>query len=173
MDQVLAETPPVQNHPKKRHRVNLALAGVLMAQGLSYDEVAPRVGAATGNSLRVNMGKKGLNLATIRNPDAAPAAQAVATIKLVRQTEDALRETLNNRLGDAVGVLGKEKLSYRKLASRGQGHAATLKQLAETWRTLNGNPDQISITFKASALDDSTPLAVCSPAPIDVESSPI
>ena len=150
------DTLPTRTHPPRppgkprRHRVNLALAGVLLTQGMSYDEVAPRVGAATGNSLRVNLGKKGLNLDKMRNPDPAASAQAVATIKLVSEASEIVKERLHGRLGAQIEQLSKRKVG--KLASKGQGEAATLKTMAETWRTLNGNPDSISISFGARNL---------------------
>jgi hypothetical protein len=162
--------PPPQ--PKQRRkRINLALAGSLLTQGLSYDEVAPRVGAATGNSLRVNLGKRGLNLTVLRTPDAAGPAQEQAVVKLVRATESALRDKLNGGLQVAVDKATAKKVNYRDLASRGQGHAVVLKTLAETWRTLNGSPDQVTVQFGVSLLDASPVAAL--PQPVATQDQPI
>jgi len=47
-----SEPLPAQAKTKPK-RINYALAATLLASGVTFDEIAQQVGAATGNSLRV------------------------------------------------------------------------------------------------------------------------
>jgi len=148
----------------RRPRVNLALAGVLLAQGMSYAEIAPRVGAATGNSLRVNLHKKGV---TARNTEKLPEheqAQVKVLNKVVTAASEALRDEMGGRLREQIKQLRSEPVT--RLASQGQGEAATLKTLAETHKLLFGGSESTVLVFGVDQLCDRS-----APEPIEVESS--
>lgn len=138
---------PPQPKPK-RHRVNLALAGTLLARGMGYDEIAKQVGAANGNSLRVNLSKKGVTLERVRNPHPDHVKTASVTYKVVAEATEVLRENANKVLNGQLTKLASKPVG--KLANRGQGEAAVLETLSRTWRNLNGNPDSITFSFGAS-----------------------
>src|SRR5512138_2319801 len=61
--------PPVTldlpDKPKPK-RINYALGATMIAQGLTFDQVAPRVGAANGNSLKVGLIRKGVTATIAR-----------------------------------------------------------------------------------------------------------
>jgi hypothetical protein len=158
---------------RPRKRINKALAGVLVATTKqSWDELAPKVGAANGNSLRVNMFKSGVTQQNCRPEPEQPitTTQASVTLQVVTEAAELLRKELNGELLAQVNALKSVPATFDALASKGQGRAGTVKQIAETWRTLNGNPDQVSISFGVGQLDRFQPDAV-QPV-IEVESVP-
>src|SRR6185295_2387038 len=153
MDAVIEPTQGIKpTRAGKPRKVNHALAGALLAAGMSYEQVAPRVGAATGNSLRVGLAKQGVSATSMRNPEVALARKITVTAQIATEAAEIVKERLHGRLGSQIEHLSKRKVG--KLASKGQGEAAVLKTMAETWRTLNGNPDSITFSFGASAQSD-------------------
>lgn len=150
---MVADVNPPSESPTakiKRHRINLALAGALLAQGMGYDEVAPKVGAKNGNSLRSNLAKRGVTLTKVRNPSPDHVATATVTCKVVNEATEQLQERFNSEIARQLAAIEAERMTYDDLPSRGQGRTATVKTLAETYRAVNGNPDSVTFSFGAS-----------------------
>lgn len=171
LDDPKAKRPEYQR--KKHKRVNLALAGVIAATtGQSWNEIAPQVGSVSGNALGVNMHGKGITKRSIAEAK-APTIKATLTAQVVSEATEIIRDRANSVLALQIGKLAAKKPG--RLASKGQGEAAVLKTMAETWRTLNGNPDQITVQFGANMLSEFTPstppVANCGPVQ-DVEVLP-
>lgn len=163
--------PPYDYRKPRQKRINKGLAGVLAANtDQTWDEIAPQVGAKNGNSLKVSMLGNGLSKRVLQGI-AENKVKATLTAQVVSDASEIIRNRLNDELMVQTDLLSKEKPDYSDLASRGQGRAATVKAIAETWRTLNGNPDSVTIQFGASLLSDAQP---STPQPVvDCVSSPV
>ena len=77
---------------------------------------------------------------------------------------------------EQIATLSKRKVG--PLANRGQGEAATLKTMVESYRGLYGNPDSVTFTFGARALSsESCPaspvIEVSAASPSDVETASV
>lgn len=155
----LVETVHPESSPKqkqKRKRVNYALAATLLATGTTLnDELALRVGAKNANVLRVGLTKRGVTRKYANSlPMNANLAKSHAA-QVATNAVEILREKLNGELMDQVNALTSKPVSYKSLASRGQGRAATAKTIADTYRALNGSNDQLTVVFGAGRLDES------------------
>jgi hypothetical protein len=172
MDPAITEAPsvhPNQLKPVGKRRTNYALGGVLVGQGVTLAEAASRTGAKNAESLRRGLARKGVTATSVRQVKREPAlVTATMTAHVVSEASAILRDRMNGTLLAQAGKLASKPVG--KLASKGQGEAAVLKTMAETWRTLNGNPDQVSISFGVGQLDRFQP-DVVQPA-IEVESVP-
>lgn len=163
---VVDAVTPTVTQKIRRNRINYALAGTLLANGLTWEEIAKQVGAGSAESLRVGCARKGVTKPMVRNLEPKGEARVTVTARLATEADAILRERANGLLGAQLGKLASKPVG--KLHSKGQGDAAVLKTLAETWRTLNGNPDSISIQFGVGARPDdliATPQPVVSCGP--------
>lgn len=142
---------------KRKARINHALAGTLLATGCTLAAIAPQVGAKNAESLRAALARKGVTTRSVRNLEPRGERRVTVTAKLVEEATEGLRASLNGSLAAVVSAFNSKSPTRKSLASKGQGDAATLKQIAETWRTLNGNPDSISISFGARGLSGDMP----------------
>lgn len=142
---------------KGSKRINYALAGVLSAQGLGWDEIAPKVGAKNGESVRIGMLRKGVTqrqaqaVTTVTETSKARSDAVVA--RTVTEATEIIRESLNEELIRQVKLLADSPArSLEELASKGQGRSAVAKTIAETFRATNGSGDSINIVFGVSSL---------------------
>lgn len=147
--------PPVTNYRTKR--TNYALGGVLISQGLSWDEAAVKCGAKNGESLRRGMARRGVSKRTVAAvppvTEVAEARQMTVTARTVTEATEIIRESLNEELIRQVKLLADSPArSLEELASKGQGRSAVAKTIAETFRATNGSGDSINIVFGVSSL---------------------
>lgn len=157
--------PPV----KHRKRINYALAGTLLHSGLTMDEIALRVGAANGNTLRSSLSRKGVTKSgakLIVDVNADKKSVDTLTARVSRDAAEIIRDSIGERLLGQIGKLSKRKVG--KLANQGQGEAAVLKTLAETHRTLYGGAEMNVVVFGAASLERGP--AQDQPPAIDIES---
>lgn len=133
-------------------RINYALAATLLHQGVTLDKIALQVGAANAESLRCGLSRKGVTLKSIRNAPVADERVTSVTARIASQAAESLRDSLGNQLGVAVQAMNGKRISYRDLANAGQGHAAVLKTLAETHRTLYGGAEMNVLIFGADSM---------------------
>lgn len=165
---VAAVTPPKQ----KRKRLNMVLAGSLRSQGWDYDAIAKEIGASSGNSVRVQLNRKGVTKQLAGNK---PIPESVTkrvisteTVKIVAEASEMVKEKLGQGLSRAVDVAASQPVTYEELANNGQGHASVLKTLAETYRALHGSAESQVIVFGVGKLREpsieieATPQAVVS-----------
>lgn len=168
--------PPRDPDKPRQKRLNTELGGVLLAQGLSFDEIAQRIGSASGNAVRVALARKGITKRSARDAAPTPERTASVTLTVVSQAESILRERLNGGLLQATDALLSKPPTRKSLANRGQGHAAVLEGLSRTWRNLNGSPDSVTLQFGANMLSDLAPIpqpVVSSMPSVDVSELPI
>lgn len=140
------DTVPLQRSRKKA-RINYALAGTLLASGMSYDDIAAKCGAKTGESLRTGLSRKGVTKRSVTTLPIPDERMQSATMRSALAGAEIIRERLNGRLAEAVSALGTKSVTYRDLANQGQGHAAVLKTLAETHKALNGAAETQVLVF--------------------------
>lgn len=147
---VTTEQPTAQQPKKRQKRVNYALAGALLSQGLEFDEIAPQVGAANGESLRAGMSRKGVTKKSVMSLQPRETRVTTVTAKIVDQASAVLADRFNGEIARQLAQIEAQPCSYDDLPSRGQGRTATVKTLAETYRAVNGNPDSVTFSFGAS-----------------------
>lgn len=152
--------PPLVKKPRRK-RLNHALAGVLVAQGMTMPEAAQVVGAKNGESLRTSLARKGVTVAKARNgrarAEAMQAVTATVTAQVVTEAAEKLKERFNGEIVRQLQAIESVPVTYEELASRGQGRTATVKTLAEAFRSVNGSPDSVTLQFGANLLSSFTP----------------
>jgi len=156
--------PNQQDRPRGKRRTNYALAGVLLASGLSYAEVAAKTGAGNGESLRRGLARKGVTAKTVRACPIPDERVQSAAVRVSVAGAEIIREKLSGRLHDQIAHLAASPVT--KLASQGQGEAATLKTMADTFKSLHGGSESTFLVFGVDQLCDRS-----APEPIEVESS--
>lgn len=150
----IAETPvetPKIRKPTKR--INYALAGTLLHSGVTMEQIALQVGAANANSLRAALHRKGVTKRSAQAVTVGKHVTETITAKVATQAAEMLRENLGDQLGAAVAALGGKRIGYRDLANVGQGHAAVLKTLAETHKTLYGGAEMNVLVFGVDSMN--------------------
>ncbi len=146
-----------------RKRINFALAGTLIASGLSYAEVAEKCNAGSVESLRTGLARKGVSLRRLKrvqNPIQGQEYRDTAQVQTVAARAvhlgaEMIRDRLAGQLGQSVDALSTLPVAYPDLASKGQGRAAVLKTLAETHKLLFGGADQTVIVFGVESMGES------------------
>lgn len=178
IEAVLEQPQAEQSKPRKakQKRINVALAGVIAATTeLDWSAIAPHVGAKNGESLRQVMIRKGVTRAVIEAAKHRQPVNGSVTAKLVTQATAAIQDMLNDEIADQIRTVRAVPVVYNDLANEKQGRAGLVKQIAESYRAINGSPDQISIQFGASMLSEAVPGTVTDvvATPLPVEEKPI
>ncbi len=140
-------TATVPGKKPKKTRINYGLAGTLFASGMDWAEIAPRVGAKTGETVRVGMFKRGVTKRSVRALPGQEARILTVAAKSATVGADMIREKLGGQLGQSVDALASVPTEYPDLASKGQGRAAVLKTLAETHKLLFGGSESTVLVF--------------------------
>ncbi len=117
-------------------KINYALAASLAASGLTMAEIAPRVGAKNGNTLRVGLSKRGVTTTVVRQlPIYGSPRSTNAAANVASQVLQILSEKSRKRMAEAVSS-GIELCASVPMVDIGTDsalkHAQTLKSLAET-----------------------------------------
>jgi hypothetical protein len=145
---------------KKSLRVNYALAATLLASGMTYEEIAPKVGSASGESLRAGLSRKGVTLKHVRNLPIRDERVTSVTARVAAVAADVLRDRLNGQIHSQIGLLEAEPATrYGELASKGQGRAAVVKTIAESFKALNGGAETQVTVFGVNVIRDGDPLS--------------
>ncbi len=84
---------PTESKPRRK-RVNLTLAATMLTTGLTFNEIAPQVGAKNGNSLKVALHKKGVNKNMACNNLLSESVTNQLTFRVVNQASEALRSSM-------------------------------------------------------------------------------
>ena len=176
MPSVVTEQSP------KRTRVNKALAVQLMAAGQTADQVAPKVGAKSGNSLRVGLHKQGvtkrsINQAIINN--IAPDVNQALALRVVNQASEVLRMDVHGIVQHQVNKLKGEPDEYNIQQVKALGEA--LEPLARIGDKLHGwgnkeSAGSVQIASFTQYVDGPNACgsdATTSSVPIDIQSEPI
>lgn len=127
-------------------KINYALAATLVAAGHSYAEVAPQVGAKTGESLRVGLNKRGVTLRTatdalqaatpdqLRNaPMLLRVANAANALQRIGERTRTKAANIAERLADSLA----ERKVPRNLEDA-QVFASTLQSTVKTASIVHG-----------------------------------
>jgi hypothetical protein len=145
-------------------RINYALAATLLAAGVTLADAAKQVGAASGDVLRVGLKRRGVSAKQARSVPKQGERIISETLKIATDAAGLLRDKLGEHLGQAVEALADKPIRYSDLPNEKQGHAAVLKTLAETHRTLYGGAESINVVFGVNVIHDAG-----DPAPIEVQ----
>lgn len=149
----------------KTKRINYTLAATLITAGMSYEDAARQTGAANGESLRRGLHRKGVTKRQATSITIQGDRIATVTRQVATEASEIIRNQLGDKLGQAVTALGGKRVSYKDLANQGQGHAAVLKTLAETHKTLYGGAEMNVVVFGVGSMD-----ATPGPQAIEVQS---
>lgn len=139
---------------KKKQRINYALAATLLATGCEPEAIAGQVGAKNWNSVRVGLAKRGV---TQNATKALPPSEIVvqrAAVNIATSAVEEIRERLTKELMHQVGALESKPVSYAKLASKGQGRAAVVKTIAESFKSLHGGAEMNVLVFGVDSMND-------------------
>jgi hypothetical protein len=90
-------------------------------------------------------------------------AVAQSVKEAVTDQTSELRERLNGELARQMDELEAKPVKYGELFSRGQGRAAMVKNVVESFRGLNGG-ESINVVFGVNVIHDAG-----DPAPIEVQ----
>lgn len=136
-------------------RINYALAATLIAQGEDVGSVAAKCGAKNAHTLRVGLNKRGVKVKEARALPMTPARNQTTVARLATQAVDIIRDRLNEELIEQVDSLAGRKVNYADLASKGQGRAAMVKTIAESFRALNGGAEMNVLVFGVGSMESS------------------
>jgi hypothetical protein len=91
-------------------------------------------------------------------------AVAQSVKEAVTDQTSELRERLNGELSQQMDALESKPVKYGELFSRGQGRAAMVKNVVESFRGLNGGAESINVVFGVNVIHDAG-----DPSPIEVQ----
>lgn len=161
---------------RKCQRVNYALAATMLAGGMSFDEIAPKVGAKNGAVVKAGLSRKGV---TKRQAMALPEERLTMegsrslTLSIAHRASDYLREQSEKTrvaLAECAGKLA-EKVGERQIPRSLEGqnlHADTFSKVVKASSQVFGWDEQ-----KALACVIAGQLSGAFDQVIDVESSPL
>ncbi len=150
-----------------KRKINYALAGSLVASGMSLKDTAAQCGG-TPESVRVGLHRRGVTSRSIQKAGTEFQAKIVSptvTYQVASQAAEVLKETFNSILIGHVGKLAEIKPSsnMRKLKQIGQ----VIEPLARTYRTVN--PEQaksslvnVNVLSSVQSWDDLPSVSVAS-----------
>ena len=88
-------------------RINYALGATLVASGLTYEAVAPQVGAKNGNTLRVGLQKWGASADKLRALPIHGERNQSAIVRLAAQATEVMRDNLGDTALNHIKQLAK------------------------------------------------------------------
>jgi hypothetical protein len=106
--------------PKRKTRINYALAGTLLTTGLSYDEIAPQVGAKNGQSVRIGLFKKGVTLRKVQQLPTPNEGSMPVLLRVATQAGQIVRDRLSKDLEQTTNELlsTKQRKGLKALKER-------------------------------------------------------
>ena len=152
-------------------KVNYALAGTLVASGMTFQEAASRCNAANGESLRRGLFRKGVTGRASRVAYTDRIVPQSVTMTVATQAAEHLKSTFNRILVKHVGSLEKIKPSsnLKKLKKIGE----VIEPFARTYRTVNGEqgkPSLVNVQVLSNLNVDELP-DTGAPLAVDVSST--
>ena len=120
----------------KTLRVNYALAGTLIASGMTCDEAAPKCNAKNGNALRAGLAKKGVTVKSARTAHPDLIIPPSVTARVAAEASEHLKGTFNRLLVKHVGKL--EQIKPSSNLRKAKQLAEVIEPFARTAKTVNG-----------------------------------
>lgn len=159
MESAVVETALEAINPRKK-RINYALGAILVSKGASFADAASQCGAKNAKTLQVGLRKKGITAKDSRTLPRSELETKGEVGRMVVAVVDAMRDKVNEELLDQIEHVRAKKISYAQLASKGQGRAAVVKTIAESFKALNGAADQVNIIFGVNTLREADPSTI-------------
>jgi hypothetical protein len=139
-------------------KIDYTLAAAMLADGYDYDEIAPKVGAKSAESLRVCLQKRGITKSRLRpvTPVVTKSVTRNQKVQVSSNADDAVTDVLRSELNAELmaQVVKLRSKPVGELANRGQGRASVVKTIAES----------INVVFGVNVIHDAG-----DPAPIEVQ----
>jgi hypothetical protein len=120
--------------------INYALAATLLTTGATYEEIAPKVGAKNGESLRVGLGKRLVTKTGVKTLSLPNCRTTHVAIQVASEASQILKEQMSGLLEQHTGALAqvKVKADLKHITRVGQA----LEPLARTAKIVHGWGDE-------------------------------
>ena len=122
----------------RKPRINYALAATLLTQGVSFEDIAPQVGAKSGNVLRVQMHKKGVTATIAKSHHHLEGdVSRPLVLRVANAASEALREQFSGILaahGQALSkIKPKRNLKHIKQVGEAFEPLARVAKIVHDW----------------------------------------